>query len=153
MTSWSLPQLLDGLHDRVQHELGQSRDLIGHPVAKGDESEGVWIGMLEQHVPAKSLDPIIGGILTLESGWSNPALGQPLRDALNAAGELDWLDFGCVANHGFFKRESDAFSISMGGKSATAFLFELLASLQARATVGMMDVRAYARWLDDPTSP
>ena len=239
MTGWSLPRLLDGLHDRVQHELGQSRDLMGQSVAKGDESESVWIRMLEQHlpkrysvsravvadsnngfsdaidvviydrhyspfilpsdgikvvpaesvyaafeakqevnaanvryarhkiasvrrlhrtslpvptvtgtVPAKSPDPIIGGILALDSGWSNPTLGSPLRDALADADELERLDFGCVANCGFFQREHDALSIVLGGKPATAFLFELLASLQAHATVGMMDVRAYARWLD-----
>lgn len=33
-------------------------------------------------------------------------------------------------------------------KAATAFLFELIARLQASATVPMIDVRAYARWLE-----
>jgi hypothetical protein len=34
------------------------------------------------------------------------------------------------------------------GKPATAFLLELIARLQEKATVPMIDVRAYARWLD-----
>jgi hypothetical protein len=33
------------------------------------------------------------------------------------------------------------------GKPATAFLFELIARLQELATVSMIDVRAYAKWL------
>ena len=35
------------------------------------------------------------------------------------------------------------------GKPATAFLLELIARLQATATVPMIDVRAYTRWLTD----
>ena len=31
--------------------------------------------------------------------------------------------------------------------AATAFLFELIARLQALATVPMIDIRAYAAWL------
>ena len=34
------------------------------------------------------------------------------------------------------------------GKPATAFLLELIERLQEKATVPMIDVRAYARWLD-----
>ena len=37
--------------------------------------------------------------------------------------------------------------ITPGGKPATAFLLELIARLQASATVPMIDVRAYAKWL------
>jgi len=33
-------------------------------------------------------------------------------------------------------------------RPATAFLLELIARLQEQATVPMIDVRAYARWLD-----
>ena len=39
------------------------------------------------------------------------------------------------------------YDFSAGGKPATAFLLELIARLQAIATVPMIDVRAYARWL------
>jgi hypothetical protein len=33
------------------------------------------------------------------------------------------------------------------GKPATAFLFELITRLQNNATVPMIDIRAYAKWL------
>ena len=239
MTNWSLPRLLDTLHDSVQHELRQSRDVFGHPVAKGDRSESVWIRMLGEHLPqrysvaravvadsndlfsdaidvvvfdrqyspfilsaegikvvpaesvyavfeakqaidaahvryaqakvasvrrlhrtslpvrtvlgtasAKEPDHILGGILALDSGWSNPTLGEPLRAVLAEADEASRLDLGCVASCGSFKRENGEVTIATGGKPATAFLLELMTMLQGMATVGMIDVRAYARWLD-----
>jgi hypothetical protein len=39
--------------------------------------------------------------------------------------------------------------ILLQGKPATAFLLELIARLQDLATVPMIDVRAYAKWLSD----
>jgi hypothetical protein len=95
----------------------------------------------------KPLSTLLGGILTLESDW-NRALGQPLRDAL-ANGFADGrLDLGCVAAHGTFALEEDgSYALTPQGKPATAFLFELIARLQACATVPMIDVRAYAKWL------
>lgn len=239
MTDWSLPKLLDGLHDRVQHELRQSREMLGHSVAKGDQSETVWITMLSEHLPerysiaravvadsnnafsdaidvvvfdrqyspfilpaegikvvpaesvyavfeakqeidaaqvryahkkiasvrrlhrtslpvrtingmaaAKEPDPIIGGILTLDSGWTNPALGEPLRAVLAEADGASRLDIGCAASHGLFTAKGADVSIRLGNKAATAFLFELMTKLQSVATVGMMDVSAYGRWLE-----
>lgn len=98
--------------------------------------------------PAKPLQHIIGGLLTLESDWS-PGLGEPLTNALATAGSDDRLDLGCVAAHGIFSCDDDGCgTITPIGKPATAFLFELIARLQEKATVPMIDVRAYARWLD-----
>lgn len=97
--------------------------------------------------PAKPLQHIIGGLLTLESDWS-PALGQSLLDALGATAPAERLDLGCIANHGTFHSDSTGtYAMSSSAKPATAFLFELIARLQAMATVPMIDVRAYARWL------
>jgi hypothetical protein len=98
--------------------------------------------------PAKPLQHIIGGLLTLESDW-NPALGEPLTTALAGGGHEDRLDLGCVAAHGIFSCDDDGCgTLTPIGKPATAFLFELIARLQEKATVPMIDVRAYARWLD-----
>jgi hypothetical protein len=59
------------------------------------------------------------------------------------------LDIGCVAARGIFLcDENDCYSIVPEGKPPTAFLFELMARLQAMATVPMVDFRAYAAWLD-----
>lgn len=90
--------------------------------------------------------PIIGGVLTLESDWK-PPLGEPLQKAL-AGDERARLDIGCVAAHGIFLQEKDKVAIKSGGKPTTAFLLELIARLQEMGTVPMLDVRAYARWLD-----
>lgn len=97
--------------------------------------------------PPKPLLPIIGGLLAFESDWT-PPLGEPLIRALSDGGEAERLDLGCVAAHGLFGCDaSGCNSITLQGKPATAFLFELIARLQATATVPMIDIRAYARWL------
>jgi hypothetical protein len=92
---------------------------------------------------------ILGGLLTFESDWS-PALGESLTKALAAGDAGGTLDLGCVAAQGHFGRNEDGtYSITYEGKPATAFLFELIARLQASATVPMIDMRAYAKWLAD----
>lgn len=97
--------------------------------------------------PPKPLPHIFGGLLTFESEWS-PALGAPLLDVLGNGETEGHLDIGCVAAHGMFGcDESGCHTMAPQGKPATAFLFELIALLQSSATVPMIDIRAYARWL------
>jgi hypothetical protein len=97
--------------------------------------------------PPKPLPHIFGGLLTFESDWS-PALDQPLLHALGDGEPEGRLDIGCVAAHGMFGCDaSGCHAVSPLGKPATAFLFELIALLQSSATVPMIDIRAYARWL------
>jgi hypothetical protein len=97
--------------------------------------------------PPKPLPPILGGLLTFESDWK-PGLGEPLSKALAGAHQGS-LDLGCVAAHGLFRRdEKGGYIFIEKGKPATAFLLELIAQLQMNATVPMIDVRAYAKWLD-----
>lgn len=50
---WSLPALMQGLHDRVSHELKTARAVIGHPGAKGDGSEKVWHKLLKTYLPVR----------------------------------------------------------------------------------------------------
>lgn len=98
-------------------------------------------------LPPKPLHPIIGGIVTLESEWT-PALGAPLANALETENANCRLDLGCVAAQGMFSCGPDGrYTLTAEGKPATAFLLELIARLQAIATVPMIDIRAYARWL------
>lgn len=91
--------------------------------------------------------PILGGVLTFESDWS-PPLGDPLQKALSGGDATSRLDLGCVAAHGMFYRGNDKFVFAAEKKPATAFLLELIARLQELATVPMIDVRAYAKWLE-----
>jgi len=240
MSTWSLAQLLSGLHENIEHRLEIARKTLGHAGTKGDGSENVWLELFQTYLPTryraekahvvdshdkfsqqidvvifdrqyspfifdhagqkvipaesiyavfeakqsinadviryaqekvasvrslhrtslpiphaggtyppKPLNPIIGGILTFQSNW-NPPLGTPLTDSLAAADVAGKLDLGCVAAHGMFSRdENGSYALAPQGRPATAFLFELIARLQTLATVPMIDVRAYARWLVD----
>ncbi|MCL8489456.1 hypothetical protein M9Q32_37050, partial [Bradyrhizobium denitrificans] len=96
--------------------------------------------------PAKTPGHIIGGLLTFESAWS-PPMGDPLKSALQAAAAIAPLDMGCVAAHGNFYRKDGETAIEPSTRAATAFLLELIAHLQAEATVPMIDIRAYAKFL------
>ena len=94
----------------------------------------------------KATTPILGGLLAFESDWS-PAMGQPFKDALSASSELGRLDLGCIAAHGMFSHLNRAYEFMETDKAATAFLFKLIARLQALGTVPMIDIEAYARCL------
>ncbi len=103
-----------------------------------------WVG---GEAKPKPLHRILGGLLTFESDWK-PPLGQPLLDALARGDATGRLDLGCVAAHGLFGCDKAGCNFaSPQGKPATAFLLELIARLQSLATVPMINVRAYARWL------
>lgn len=95
-------------------------------------------------------DPTRAGAKSLDS----PGLGEPLVNALAAAGADDRLDLGCVAAHGIFSYDEEGCgTLTPMGKAATAFLLELIARLQEKATVPMIELRAYARWLDVDVLP
>lgn len=102
--------------------------------------------------PAKALIPILGGVLSFESDWS-PALGASLLKALEPASPEERLDLGCVAAHGhfYFDSGSKKYIMQAEGKPATAFLFKLISTLQFSGTVPMIDVDAYAKWLEAST--
>ncbi len=53
MTDWSLSRLLSSLHDDIQQKLAIVRSNMGHPGAKGDASEHVWIKMLDTYLPQR----------------------------------------------------------------------------------------------------
>jgi hypothetical protein len=98
-------------------------------------------------LPPKPLHHIVGGLLTFESDW-DPPLGKSLLEALAGEEQHYRLDLGCVAAHGTFGCDVDGCHvITPLNKAATAFLFEFIARLQACATVPMIDIRAYAKWL------
>ncbi len=100
--------------------------------------------------PAKPPIYIHGGLLTVESDWS-PALGNPLQEVLRRQDADGRLDMGCVAAHGNFNldRDSNEYQVYRHGKSATAFLLTLISQLQCSATVPMIDVQEYAKWLSE----
>jgi hypothetical protein len=95
--------------------------------------------------PGKEPGWIIGGILTLTCTWQ-PPLDATLRGHLDKDIGQGRLDLGCVADAGLFTFDAKAgYSLQPASKSATRFLFELIAQLQAMATVPMIDIREYAK--------
>lgn len=106
-------------------------------------------------IPPKPLIPIHGGILTFESDWK-PGMGSSLLKALIGGSKDDALELGCVAAHGFFKRDHSqekdldkklSYTFDTEGKHATGFLFELIERLQFSGTVPMIEIKAYANWI------
>lgn len=236
MSTYSLPKLLESLHESVEQGLRRIRSTLHHPGVKGDASESVWIDLLNEYlpqryraarahvvdsdggvsqqidvvifdrqyspfifklqehsfIPAESVyavfeakqeanasiieyaqqkvgsvrslsrkclpipgesfarEPvrILGGVLTLESGWK-PPMGRPLERALASNVETGRIDIGCIASHGtfFYNDASAKYSFEEAPRAATAFLFRLIARLQALGTVPMIDLEPYARWL------
>lgn len=97
--------------------------------------------------PPKPLLPIIGGLLTFESDWK-PPLGDSAQQNLSDDDADRRLELGCIAAHGYYECAIDGkCSIDTETKPAVMFLFKLIELLQARATVPMIDVMAYASWL------
>lgn len=242
--TWSLTELLAGLHRDIEQRLKTTREAFGHSGTKGDASENVWRQLLQEYLPhryqcetahivdsnnqfseqidvvifdrqysplifsyegqkiipaesiyavfeakqtinaalvqyarkkiasvrrlhrtslpipyaagtypPKPLPHVIGGGLTFESDWS-PPLGDALSEALVGGDDDTRLDLGCVAAHGIFQCDENAcYTMLPGGSPAAAFLLELTARLQSSATVPMMDMRAYTRWLSGDVQP
>jgi hypothetical protein len=50
---WSLPLLMEGLHERVERDLRLARELIGHSGGKGEASQVVWIKLFENYLPER----------------------------------------------------------------------------------------------------
>jgi hypothetical protein len=53
MSSWSLSQLLGGLHDDIEQRLAIARQSFAHPGTKGNASENVWLEMLQTYLPQR----------------------------------------------------------------------------------------------------
>ena len=96
---------------------------------------------------AKEPQPIIGGLLCVDSSWS-PALGKPFKAAVSEDLEAGKLDLSCIATIGVCEIDDESgVVIHDGAKALTFFLLRLIALLQEKATVPMLDVMAYAKWL------
>lgn len=239
MKDWSLPILLEKLHEEIETKLSIARSAIAHPGSKGDASESVWLNTMREYLPKryqterafvvdsnggfsnqidvvifdrqyspfifrfneqivvpaesvyavfeakqsinadvieyakdkissvrrlhrtslpipyaggtykpKPLIHIYGGVLSLSSDWK-PQMGKSLTKSLADNEESRLIDLGCVASSGYFFLDDDRrYQLRTGGKPATSFLFRLISHLQTSATVPMIDVQAYAAWLD-----
>ena len=86
-------------------------------------------------------------LLTFESEWK-PPMGESLQEALDSGLGERRLDLDRIAARGTFACDAaGCYTVTRQKRSATAFLLDLIARLQDTATVPMIDVRAYAKWL------
>lgn len=95
----------------------------------------------------KKVQPILAGLLALDSDWK-PPFGPSLVEALKSTDRDEFLDVGCVASHGIFRLTEAGVVPSQCDHAATVFLLDLVARLQRLGTVPMLDLLAYARHLD-----
>jgi hypothetical protein len=51
--TWSLQNLLLALDADVATQLARARELLGHPVNKGDASEALWLALLQKYLPQR----------------------------------------------------------------------------------------------------
>ena len=233
-----LSALLEGLHTSLAVQLKLARETISHPTAKGDASEGHWLGLLDTYLPkryqvtsafvvdsqgqcsdqidivvydrqysplifnhggttylpaesiyaafevkqsataenigyaqrkvasvralhrtslpiphaggttpAKEPQTLLGGLLCLDSCWT-PAFGDPFKTAISSDLATGRLDLSCVATAGLCEIDEKCHVIIHdGAKALTLFLLRLISLLQEKATVPMIDIMAYAKWL------
>jgi len=53
MSNWSLPRLLEKLHDDIERRLATVREAFEHSGTKGDASEHVWLEFLKGYLPER----------------------------------------------------------------------------------------------------
>jgi hypothetical protein len=90
---------------------------------------------------------ILGGILTLASGWAD-TFGEPFQDCLNSFDENSHVGIGCVIEKASFTvkyTDSISFETSSAEETLIYFFLKLLITLQNLGTVPAMDIEAYAR--------
>ncbi len=103
-------------------------------------------------LPPKRPHHIIGGLVAHHT-QRDTNVGKRLLDHLSCAEPDARLDIGCIAARGFLTCDAEGqLAFVQHTKAATAFLFELISRLQACATAPMIDIHAYAKWLDKEAS-
>jgi len=51
--TWSLPKLLEGLHNDIHQRLDTCRKSFAHPGTKGNASEPVWLELFQNYLPRR----------------------------------------------------------------------------------------------------
>jgi hypothetical protein len=98
---------------------------------------------VEGEYKSKELRPIIGGLLTMDSGWE-PSLGDSFEKALNDFGGDGSLDLGCALRGGSFEVEKESIERSDAEGALIFFVVRLLKRLQKMASPPAIDYDEYA---------
>jgi hypothetical protein len=91
---------------------------------------------------------IMGGVLTLTSGWAD-TFGNAFQKCINSLDEQSQIDIGCVLERASYTitYQDKAYSLETSHNEETLiyFFLKLLINLQKLGTVPAMDIEAYAR--------
>jgi uncharacterized protein DUF6602 len=136
----------------VKQEL--SRETIEYATGKVASVRGLHrtsapIYYVEGQYKPKPLQPILGGLLSMNSGWSSPPLGEALRSALDDFGGDGALDLGCALRDGSFEHAGAAgeLELSAAEEALIFFLVRLLQRLQKMASPPAIEYDVYERAL------
>ncbi len=91
---------------------------------------------------------IMGGILTLASGWAD-TFGEGFQNCLSSLDEHSQIDIGCVLEKASYtltyQDASYSLETSQNEETLIYFFLKLIINLQKLGTVPAMDIEAYAR--------
>jgi hypothetical protein len=117
-------------------------------VRRLDRTSGAIVDRGRRRDPRDPFE-ILGGLLTLESGWT-PPFGAGFRDALEAhdGNQCERLNMGCALRHGAFEVLPDGdVDIGEGRGALLFFLTRLFQRLQEIGSPMAIDLREYSRSL------
>jgi len=99
--------------------------------------------------PAKTLFPIIAGIVAANIDWSEGMNSQAFLTSLNTLIDGQKLDCGiALSDKSFDTYDNGLLTINQTGNSLAYFIFRLLQKLQCLGTVPAADWNKYARFID-----
>ncbi len=99
-------------------------------------------------VDPKKPQPIIGGLLTMDSGWK-PPMGEAFEKALDDFRDCGGLDLGCALRGGAFERLTQDGPLIQSDSAGLLIFFvvRLLKRLQGMASPPAIDYDEYAQVL------
>lgn len=106
---------------------------------------------VEGQFKPKQPQPIVGGLMTMDSGWS-PPLSESLDKALSDFSGVGSLDLGCALRGGSFVVEGEGIVRSGVDDALIFFVLRLLRRLQKMASPPAIDYDEYAQVLEPRNS-
>lgn len=111
----------------------------------------VGIVQASQEVIRKEPFPIIAGLVAVKSGWNEGFGGEAFQRLLAETDVTHNLDFGLIAEGGYFDRFDDDIKLGPDDNALAYFVFRLLMKLNSLGTVPAVDWDQYAKVFEDDT--
>ncbi|MCA1701765.1 MAG: hypothetical protein LC808_00220 [Actinobacteria bacterium] len=115
---------------------------------RGPRRTSAPVPYVEGKYKPKELHRIIGGLLTMDSGW-RPPLGESFENALAGFGGDGALDIGCSLRDGAFEVHGEDVSLTRSETDSPLIFFavRLLMRLQSMASPPAIEFDEYGRAL------